>query len=237
MLLELNNLSAYYTAPDRLALRELNLSIKENEIVALLGPNGAGKSSVLKAIFKEIKIMSGRIAFSGKDITRLPANQLAKLGIGYIPEREKLFGSLTVEENLDMGGYILDDKREVALRRQKIFDIFPVLAQHRRKVARKLSGGEQQLVAFGRVLMLEPELLLLDEPSLGLAPKMVDTVFDTLQAINRMGVAILLVEQNVKMAMQVAHRAYVINLGEIAFSGTPEEIEVSGDLKTLYLGG
>lgn len=237
MLLELDNLSAFYVAPDLLALNDVNLSVKRNEIVALLGPNGAGKSSVLKAIFKEIKVKSGRIVFSGENITRLPVNHLAKLGIGYIPEREKLFASLTVEENLDMGGYILEDKREIAQRKQKIFDLFPVLAQNRGKVAHNLSGGEQQLTAFGRALMLEPELLLLDEPSLGLAPKMVDAVFEMLKAINRMGVSILLVEQNVKMALQVSHRAYVLNLGEVAFSGTPKEIQESGDLKTLYLGG
>ena len=237
MLLELVNLSAYYAAPDRLALNDVNLSVARKEIVALLGPNGAGKSSVLKAIFKEIEVKSGRIVFSGEDITQRPVNHLARLGIGYIPERDKLFGSLTVEENLDMGGYILNDKKEIAQRKQKIFDLFPLLAQHCGKIARNLSGGEQQVAAIGRALMLEPELLLLDEPSLGLAPKMVETVFEMLKTINRLGVAILLVEQNVKMALQVAYRAYVLNLGEVAFSGTPEEIQESGDLQALYLGG
>jgi len=237
MLLDVDTLSAYYAAPDRLALCDVGLTVEQNEIVALLGPNGAGKSSVLKAIFNEITIKSGRILFSGEDITRLPANQLAKLGVGYIPEKEKLFTSLSVDENLDMGGYILNDKKKVAQRKQKIFDLFPVLAQYRWKSARNLSGGERQLAALGRALMLEPKMLLLDEPSLGLAPKMVEMVFEMLTTINQSGVSVLLVEQNVKMALQVSRRAYVLNLGEVAFSGTPKEIHESGDLKALYLGG
>lgn len=236
-LLNVINLAAYYRGPDLLALKGINLIVERNEIVVLLGPNGAGKSSVLKSIFKEIKIQDGQIVYSGMDITKLSANQLAKLGISYIPERNKVFGSLTVEENLDMGGYILDDKKVISTRKQKVFDLFPVLAQNRGKVTRNLSGGEQQLTAFGRALMLEPKLLLLDEPSLGLAPKMVELVFEKLKEINRMGVSILLVEQNVKIALQVAHRVYVLNLGEVAFAGTPKQVHESGELKTLYLGG
>ncbi len=236
-LLETVNVSAYYSDPDLLALSGVNLFVGSDEIVALLGPNGAGKSSVLKAIYKEIQIKSGDIFFDGHNISKEPANNLVRMGIGYIPEKGKLFGSLTIEENLDMGGYVLKNKREISLRKKKIFDLFPFLANNKGQTARKLSGGEQQMVAFGRALMIEPKLLLLDEPSLGLAPKMVDTVFDMLKKINRLGVAILLVEQNVKMSLQVAHRAYVLNLGEVAFVGTPDEIRESDDLKRIYLGG
>lgn len=237
MILQIDRLSAYYSDPSLLSLRGIDLFVDSAEIVALLGPNGAGKSSVLKAIFRELQIKSGKIIFEGRDIVHEPANQLVRFGIGYIPEKGKLFGALTVEENLDMGGYVLKKPKEVFLRKQKVFDLFPFLADNKKQAARKLSGGEQQMVAFGRAMMIEPKLLLLDEPSLGLAPKMVETVFDMLKTINRLGVAVLLVEQNVKMALQVVDRAYVLNLGEVAFFGTPEKISKSDDLRKIYLGG
>lgn len=237
MLLTVDNVSAYYSHPDQLSLKDVNLHVELGGVVALLGPNGAGKSSIFKAIFKEIQISNGTILFEGRNITQDPVNQLAKMGISYIPEKNKLFGSLTVEENLDMGGFILTNKNEVSSRKEMVFDLFPFLAANKRQVARKLSGGEQQMVAFGRALMIQPKLLLLDEPSLGLAPKMVDSVFDMLRTVNRLGIAILLVEQNVKMALQIAHRVYVLNLGKVAFTGTPDEIRDSEDLKRVYLGG
>jgi len=237
MLLSVINLSAYYTTADWLALCNVNLMVEEGEIVALLGPNGAGKSSVLKAIFKELIVKNGKILFLGENLIQYPVSHLVKSGIGYISEKEKLFTSLTVEENLDMGGFVLRDKKKLALQKQKIFNLFPFLSQNRKKTARNLSGGEQQLAAIGRALMTKPKLLLLDEPSLGLAPKIVDTVFDILLDINRTGVSVLLVEQNVKMALQVAHRAYILNLGEVAFSGNAKEIQKSDELRKLYLGG
>lgn len=237
MILKIDSISAYYSDPTLLSLKNVDLFVDSGEIVALLGPNGAGKSSILKTIFKEIQVKSGKILFDGKDITRTFPEQLVRIGIGYIPEKGKLFGSMTVEENLDMGGYVLENRQQVSLRKQKVFDLFPFLADNKRQTARKLSGGEQQMVAIGRAMMIEPKLLLLDEPSLGLAPKMVETVFNMLKTINQLGVAILLVEQNVKKALQVVDRAYVLNLGKVAFVGTPEEIRESDNLRKIYLGG
>lgn len=237
MLIGILNLDAFYAAPDRLALEGVSISVNQNEIVALIGPNGAGKSTVLRAIFKEVQIKDGTILFEGADITQLSTNRLAKLGIGLIPEGRKLFGSLTVEENLDMGGYILTDPKKVIANKKKVFELFPVLSKTRNKVAKKLSGGEQQMLAFGRALMFNPKLLLMDEPSLGLAPKIVVMIFDMIKTINNLGVSILLVEQNVKKALEVAHRAYVLNLGRVAFEGTPKEILGSKDLQKMYLGG
>ena len=235
MLIAIQNLDAFYAAPDRLAIEGVSISVNQNEIVALIGPNGAGKSTVLKAIFKEVQIKDGTILFEGADITQLSTNRLARLGIGFIPEGRKLFGFLTVEENLDMGGYILTDPKKVIANKEKVFELFPVLSKTRNKVAKKLSGGEQQMLAFGRAMMFNPKLLLMDEPSLGLAPKIVAMIFDMIKAINNLGVSILLVEQNVKKALEVAHRAYVLNLGRVAFEGTPKEILGSKDLKRTYL--
>jgi len=237
MLIGIRNLDAFYAAPDRLALEGVSISVNQNEIVALIGPNGAGKSTVLKAIFKEVQIKEGTILFEGADITQLSTNRLARLGIGFIPEGRKLFGSLTIEENLDMGGYILTDPKKVIANKKKVFELFPVLSKTRNKLAKKLSGGEQQMLAFGRALMFNPKLLLMDEPSLGLAPKIVAMIFDMIKTINNLGVSILLVEQNVKKAMEVAHRVYVLNLGRVVFEGSPKEILGSKDLKKMYLGG
>ena len=237
MLIDIRNLYAFYAVPGRLALEGVSISVNQNEIVALIGPNGAGKSTVLRGIFKEVQVKEGTIIFEGTNITQVSTNRLARLGIGFIPEGRKLFGSLTVEENLDMGGYILTDPKKIIANKEKVFELFPVLSKTRNKVAKKLSGGEQQMLAFGRALMFNPKLLLMDEPSLGLAPQMVDKIFELINTINNFGVSILLVEQNVKKALEVAHRAYVLNLGRVAFEGTPKEILGSKDLKKTYLGG
>lgn len=223
--------------PDRLALNGVDLTVDQGEIVAILGPNGAGKSTVLKAIFKEARIKEGDILFQGKSITSYPPHRLAPLGIAFVPEGRKLFGSMTVEENLDMGGFTLRATKDLKDNKHRVFHIFPSLTAYRNKVVKKLSGGEQQMVAFGRAMMLNPRLLLMDEPSLGLSPQMVEKVFEMIKTMNGLGLSILLVEQNVKKALEVAHRAYVLNLGQVAFVGSPNDIQKSDDLKRLYLGG
>lgn len=237
VILSIRNLQAFYTGPDNPALGGVSISVNRKEIVALIGPNGAGKSTVLKAIFKEAKVNKGEILFEEADITRLPAGSLAELGIGFIPEGRRLFGSLTVEENLDMGGFIFKDKEKLRSNKERVFELFPFLFENRHKLAKELSGGEQQMVAFGRALMLKPKLLLMDEPSLGLAPQMTDRVFDMIKTIvGTFGVSVLLVEQNVKKAMEIAHRVYVLNLGRVAFEGTPKALLETGDLRGTYLG-
>jgi len=237
MFLDIRNLSVFYMGPDRLALEGVNLSVDQGEIVALLGPNGAGKSTVLKAIFKDATIKGGQIFFQGTEISRELPHKLARLGIAFIPEGRKLFGSMTVDENLDMGGFILRNVRELKANREKVFQSFPVLADLRGKPVKKLSGGEQQMVAFGRALMINPKLILMDEPSLGLAPRMVDTVFEMVGTMKDLGITILLVEQNVRRALEAANRAYVLNLGRVAFGGTSKEISGNSELNRLYLGG
>jgi branched-chain amino acid transport system ATP-binding protein len=236
MILIIRHLSAYYLRPEKLALESVSLSAGQHEIVALLGPNGAGKSTVLRAIFKEAQIEKGEILFEGANISNQPSNKLVHLGIAFVPEGRRLFGSMTVVENLDMGGFTLTDRNKLTANKEKVFQLFPFLATHRNQVAKKLSGGEQQMLAFGRALMASPKLILMDEPSLGLAPQMVNKIFDVVNVMNSLGVAILLVEQNVRKALEMAHRAYVLNLGRVAFEGTPKEIFESDTLKRTYLG-
>jgi branched-chain amino acid transport system ATP-binding protein len=237
VLLEIQNLSAYYWGPDRLALNDINLMVNPGEIIALLGSNGAGKSSVLKVIFGELHIHQGEVRFLGSDITQKNSSILPRLGLGIVPEGRRLFGSLTVAENLELGGFTLADSRKVAANKEKVYQLFPFLTQYLKKRAETLSGGEQQMLAVARALMAEPRLLLMDEPSLGLAPQMVERIFEMIKAINQLGVAILLVEQNVRRALEVAHRAYVLHLGRVAFQGSPKEIMSADSLKNLYLGG
>jgi len=237
MLLEIRNLSAFYTGPGKLVLEDVNLSTAQHEVVALLGPNGAGKSTVLKAIFKEAQIKDGEIFFQGTNICNHPSNKIAHLGIAFIPEGRRLFRSMSVEENLEMGGFILKDRNELKGNKEKVFQLFPFLGTRRGQAAKNLSGGEQQMLAFGRALMVNPKLVLMDEPSLGLAPQAVDKIFNSIKIINSLGVAILLVEQNVKKALEVAHNAYVLHLGKVVFRGRPSEILSSEKLKNLYLGG
>jgi branched-chain amino acid transport system ATP-binding protein len=237
MLLSINNLLAYYESPDRLALEEVSLAVGAREIVALLGPNGAGKSTVLKAIYREVHLREGKIFYQGTDITGVPAARLAALGIGFIPEGRRLFGAMTVEENLDLGGFVLRDPQRVKANKDKVFHLFPDLADKQRQQANSLSGGQQQMLALARALMLEPQLLLMDEPSLGLAPAVVDRIFGLITTVADQGIAILLVEQNVRKALEVAHRAYILHLGRVAFSGTPQEFITNETLKNLYMGG
>lgn len=236
-ILSVQNLYAYYKNPEILALRGVTIEVRENEIIAIIGPNGAGKSTVLKTIFKEAKIKSGILRLKGEDIILTPPENLVKMGIGYLPEGRRLFGSLTVEENLDLGGYILSDRGKIRENKERIYGFFPVLKNKRKRPAKKLSGGEQQLLSFARVLMFDPLILLMDEPSLGLAPKIITQIFENILTIRELGIVIVLVEQNVKKALSVADRVYVLNLGQVVFEGRPDEISGDERLKKTYLGG
>jgi branched-chain amino acid transport system ATP-binding protein len=235
-LLTIRNLCAHYGRPDKLALKNVSLNVSSREIVSLIGPNGAGKSTVLKAIFKDVDISKGEIIFSGSDIIGQSATTLVSIGIGYVSEGRRLFKTMTVDENLDMGGFIIKEKEKFNSNKEKIYSMFPLLYKRKRQSVKTLSGGEQQMLAFGRALMTNPKLILMDEPSLGLAPKIIDQIFVSISRIVEMGVAILLVEQNVKKALEVSNRVYILNLGSVAFSGTPKEILASDNLKRLYLG-
>lgn len=235
-LLNISDLSVHYGRPDKLALDNVSLSVFDGEIVALIGPNGAGKSTVLKAIFKDACVSQGKIIYKGQDVGSLSVSSLVSTGIGYVAEGRRLFRKMTVDENLDMGGFIIKDRKQFNINKEKVYKLFPSLYERKKQPVKTLSGGEQQMLAFGRAMMTEPKLLLLDEPSLGLAPKIIDQIFDSISKIKEMGVSFLLVEQNVKKALEVSDRVYSLNLGTVAFCGTPKQILETENLKELYMG-
>lgn len=232
-MLKIKNLNVYYGAIH--ALKSINIEIKEGEIVTLIGSNGAGKTSTLKAISGIIPCKSGTIEFEGKDITNVQPHKLVYAGIGHVPEGRRIFSELTVMENLELGAYTRRDK-EIKSDFEKVFEKFPRLKERRKQDAGTLSGGEQQMLAIGRALMSRPKLLLLDEPSMGLAPIIVRQIFSTIKEINKSGTTILLVEQNANMALSIADRAYVIETGQIVNSGAAEDIKQNEDVKKAYLG-
>lgn len=232
-MLKIKNLNVYYGAIH--ALKSINIEIREGEIVTLIGSNGAGKTSTLKAISGIIPCKSGTIEFEGKDITNAQPHKLVYAGIGHVPEGRRIFSELTVMENLELGAYTRKDK-EVKSDFEKVFEKFPRLKERRKQDAGTLSGGEQQMLAIGRALMSRPKLLLLDEPSMGLAPIVVRQIFSTIKEINKSGTTILLVEQNANMALSIADRAYVIETGQIVNSGAAEDIKQNEDVKKAYLG-
>lgn len=234
-MLELNNLDVFYGAIH--ALRNVSLSIKEGEIVTLIGANGAGKSTTLKAISGIEKPKNGTIRFQDKEITNIKPEDIVKLGISHVPEGRRIFSAMTVMENLEMGAYIRKDKAEVKKDFEKIFELFPRLLDRKEQLAGTLSGGEQQMLAIGRALMSRPKLLILDEPSMGLAPIIVKEIFDIIKDINASGTTVLLVEQNANMALQAAHRAYIIKNGEIELEGRAEDLLKDEKVKNAYLGG
>jgi len=218
------------------ALHGVSLEVAEGEIVTLIGANGAGKSTTLRAISGLVRPRSGRIVFQGQDITRTPAHKIVALGIGHVPEGRKIFTELTVQENLELGAYIADPRRfQEDL--NAVFERFPRLKERRRQSAATLSGGEQQMLALGRALMLRPRLLLLDEPSMGLSPRLVEEIFAIVVELNRAGTTILLVEQNAAMALSVAHRAYVLETGRVVLQGPAQELQNHPAVKAAYLGG
>jgi branched-chain amino acid transport system ATP-binding protein len=233
-MLELESLSVRYGAIA--AVRNLSLRVEEGEIVALLGANGAGKSTTLRAVVGLAKVASGRVRFRGRDITRASTESIVRQGLTLTPEGRRIYTRLTVDENLVMGGLSRPSRRATLDDRDRMLEMFPVLAERLHALAGTLSGGEQQQLAFARSLMSQPKLLLLDEPSLGLAPRLVATVFDTILELRRRGLTILLVEQNVAKALSVCDRAYVLSSGLLALAGTASELRHSSGIERAYLG-
>ncbi|HHY63546.1 MAG TPA: ABC transporter ATP-binding protein [Clostridiaceae bacterium] len=219
------------------ALKGISFTVNEGEIVTLIGANGAGKTTTLRTISGLKKPTSGSIIFEGKDITHSTAQERVRLGISQAPEGRRVFPSMTVLENLELGAFLRKDKKGIADDLKMVYDHFPILADRKKQAAGTLSGGEQQMLAIGRALMSRPRLLLLDEPSMGLAPLLVQEIFNIIKEINKAGTTILLVEQNASMALQIADRAYVMETGSIVLSGTGEELMQSEDIKKAYLGG
>lgn len=233
-MLKINGLKSGYDGME--ILRGIDFEARPGEIVAIIGPNGAGKSTLLKSIFNLTDIYSGKIIFKDKDITKLPTHQLIVEGVSYVPQGRQVFNDLTVMENLEMGAFIINDKKLIKKNIQDVFNKFPFLREKQKEVAANLSGGQQQILSIGRALMQDPELLLLDEPSLGLAPKVMKEVFTTIQDINKAGVTVVIVEQNAKQAVNIAHRTYVLENGSIAMEGG-REILNNESMKTIYFGG
>lgn len=219
------------------ALKGVSLDIHQGEIVTLIGANGAGKSTLLKTISGLLKPKSGKIEYENQSIMGKPAQAIVKMGISHVPEGRRIFANMSVQENLELGAFLRKDKDEIRKDYEKVFQLFPRLQERWKQQAGTLSGGEQQMLAMGRALMARPKLLLLDEPSMGLAPLLVKTIFRIIQEINETGTTILLVEQNANMALSVADRAYVIETGKVVLSGTPEELNESDRIKHAYLGG
>lgn len=234
-MLELKDINVYYGAIH--ALKNISLKIEEGEIAALIGANGAGKSTTLKAISGIEKLQGGSIKFNGKEISTSQASNIVKLGISHVPEGRRVFSSMSVMENLEMGAYTRSDKSEVKKDFEKIFSLFPRLSERKEQLSGTLSGGEQQMLAIGRALMSRPKLLLLDEPSMGLAPMITKEIFNIIKDINKAGTTILLVEQNAFMALQTANKAFVIRNGEIEMEGSAEELLKDENVQKAYLGG
>jgi branched-chain amino acid transport system ATP-binding protein len=233
-MLKLSTVSASYGSIP--AISNVSIEVGEGEAVGLLGANGAGKSTTLRAISGLMRLATGSITFLGKDIAALPPYKVTELGIAHVPEGRKVFPEMTVQENLEIGAYAPAAK---AVRRQSldlVFSIFPVLAERRKQLAGTMSGGEQQMLAVGRGLMLKPRLLMLDEPSLGLAPVVTDVTFQKIQEIHSMGTAILLVEQNVSRALSLVQRAYVLESGKVIMHGTNTELANNKQVQAAYLG-
>ena len=234
MLLEINDLVIQYGRIQ--ALHGISLTVNEGEIVALVGANGAGKSTTLRAVSGLLPVHGGSIAFDGRDISKMRADLRVGLGICQAPEGRGIFPGMTVQENLEMGAYIRKDTAAIASDMQRVFDLFPRLLERRKQAGGTLSGGEQQMLAVGRALMSRPKLLLLDEPSMGLAPILIQLIFDTITEINQQGTTVLLVEQNAQQALSRAHRAYVLETGRIVKSGTGAELLTDPSVKDAYLG-
>ena len=219
-------------------LDNVSLDVFDSEIVAIVGPNGAGKSTVLKAIMGLLPVRKGSISFAGTDITRQKVHEIVRQGISFVPQGEIVFPDMTVEENLEMAWFALGDHSiNKQGRRDLVYGMFPRLAERRRQQAGSMSGGERQMVALGRALMTEPQLILLDEPSLGLSPKFLGVVLDAIKQLRGFGIGIAVVEQNAAMALGMADRGYVLDMGKIAFTGTGQELLDSEDVRRLYVGG
>ncbi len=233
-LLEVNNIHTYYGAIH--ALKGISIQVEQGEIVTLIGANGAGKSTTLNTICGILKPREGSIILDGEPIHELPAHEIVMRGVAQAPEGRRVFSRLTVTENLEMGAFLRKDKEGIARDMERVFTLFPRLKERRNQVAGTLSGGEQQMLAIGRAMMANPRLLLLDEPSMGLAPILVETIFETIREINEQGTTILLVEQNALMALSVAHRGYVLQTGEIVLQDSAEALKANEMVRKAYLG-
>lgn len=233
-ILEINNVDTYYGQIH--ALKNISFEVKEGEIVSLIGSNGAGKTTTLKTISSLLKPAKGEVIFKEKVISRIPSHLVAEGGIAHVPEGRKIFPRMTVEENLEMGGFRFKDTNKTKKNMDYAFELFPRLQERRKQKSGTLSGGEQQMLAMGRALMSEPSLLLLDEPSMGLAPLLVELIFQSIQKLNSEGITILLVEQNAHKALKIAHRGYVLQTGSIVLTGTGEELLQNNMVKEAYLG-
>lgn len=218
------------------AVKGISLHVKQGEIVALLGANGAGKSTLMRAISGLVPLSKGKIIYDGKDIMSIPAYQRTRLGIAHVPEGRQVFAPLTVEENLILGAYIERERKKVRQTLEKVYDLFPRLKERKHQLAGTLSGGEQQMLAIGRALMSHPTLLLLDEPSLGLAPLIVKHIFELIKDIHAQNVTVFLVEQNARMALKTAHRAYIIENGRLIMEGDARTLLHDQRVKEAYLG-
>jgi branched-chain amino acid transport system ATP-binding protein len=233
-ILTVNNVHTYYGNIH--ALRGISVSVEKGEIVTLIGGNGAGKTTTLKTICGLLQPREGSVLYNDEDLGKFKAHEIVYKGISMVPEGRGIFTSLTITENLEMGAYSRNDPREIKEGMERVFTLFPRLKERRSQVAGTLSGGEQQMLATGRALMTRPLVLLMDEPSMGLAPVLVELIFDTIQQINQQGTTILLVEQNAHMALSVAHRGYVLQTGEIVLSDTAENLKQNPTVQKAYLG-
>jgi branched-chain amino acid transport system ATP-binding protein len=234
-MLELENVHVYYGAIH--ALKGISFRVEKGEIVTLIGSNGAGKSTALKTVSGLLRPKEGRVAYLGRDITAVSAPGIVKMKLSHVPEGRRVFANMTVRENLDLGAYQRRDKEGVKKDAAHVFELFPRLHERRAQVAGTLSGGEQQMLAIGRAIMSQPALLLLDEPSMGLAPILVQQIFSIIRSIREEGTTILLVEQNARMALSIADRAYVLETGRIVLSGDAKELMSSPEVSKAYLGG
>lgn len=234
-MLKVESIDLFYGAIH--TLRGITFEVRQGEIVALIGANGAGKSSILNAISGLVPIATGDITFLGKSIKKAPAYSLNAMGLAQVPEGRRVFSRMSVLENLEIGAYARKDLAQIPKDMEKVFHHFPRLKERRKQLAGTLSGGEQQMLAMGRALMSNPKLLMMDEPSMGLSPFLVQEIFDIIQQINREGATVLLVEQNAQMALSLANRAYVLETGKVVKSGLGKELMQDEDVKRAYLGG
>ncbi len=234
-MLKVEDINVYYGSIH--AIKGVSFSVNKGEIVTLIGANGAGKSTTLNTVSGLLRSKTGSITFNGQDLGKIPPHKIVSMGLAQVPEGRRVFLSMTVQENLEMGAYTRKNSVEIAEELEKVYERFPRLKERRRQIAGTLSGGEQQMLAMGRALMSKPELLMLDEPSMGLSPILVDQIFDIVKELNKTGTTILLVEQNAQMALSVADRGYVLETGKIVTSANAQELLNNDAVKKAYLGG
>ena len=234
-LLELRNVAAGYGLIE--ILHGVSLHVNEGEVVAVIGPNGAGKSTAFKVVMGLITYLGGQISFDGHDLVGVRPDRILALRLGYVPQGRVVFGPMTVRENLEMGAYLERDRAKIKAAMDYVFSLFPRLGERRRQLAGTMSGGEQQMLAMGRALMMRPRMMMLDEPSLGLSPRFVDEVFDKIVELARGGLTVMLVEQNAARALEISDRAYVLELGRNRFEGTGRDLLANPEVRQMYLGG